>query len=165
MVEYDRAALQHLPYGRGWPEAPELPTVPLQPLGERCGEWQRPQQESSVPLMIQHSGEHRTAQRAGKTSAFFSNSNFSFKPRTRCLSGPVVEGFLRRVESRIWINPFMHSGQLFKPFSLKCIGFFVCLGQLFVTLKVHLNFKRATRSSGLQRNFPSNHKEQSRVST
>lgn len=27
MLEYDTAVLQHLPYGRGWPEAPELPTV------------------------------------------------------------------------------------------------------------------------------------------
>lgn len=38
MVEYDTATLQRLPYGWGWPEAPKLPTVPLQPLGERRGE-------------------------------------------------------------------------------------------------------------------------------
>lgn len=41
MPEYDTAVLQRLPYGRFWPEAPKLPTVPPSLPELCCADWQR----------------------------------------------------------------------------------------------------------------------------
>lgn len=54
MPEYDTAVLQRLPYGRGWPEAPELPTVPLSLPGLCCAEVTAAAIGVSLLLMIQH---------------------------------------------------------------------------------------------------------------
>ncbi|KAK5898374.1 hypothetical protein CgunFtcFv8_015796 [Champsocephalus gunnari] len=57
MPEYDTAVLQRLPYGQGWPEAPELPTVPPSAAPALFRRTDSAAEGVSLLLMIQHSSE------------------------------------------------------------------------------------------------------------